>query len=133
MFSLDANFPEFPEWAQLITAKALIISYVEYMIMACGMPRDLYCKQSPCARKQSGHTRLDSFCVYILQRILSSQTLLYVVTMHEHKTIMKVLVEDLSDQLMKCYKGQLYINIQNKQTSVIAIVSIMKSFNACMM
>ena len=53
--------------------------------------------------------------------------------MHEHKTIMKVLVEDLSDQLMKCYKGQLYINIQDKETSVIAIVSIMKSFNACMM
>ena len=31
-------------------------------------------------------------------------------------------VEDLSVQLIKCYKGQLYINIQDKATSVIAIV-----------
>ena len=33
-----------------------------------------------------------------------------------------VYVEDLSVQLIKCYKGQLYINIQDKATSVIAIV-----------
>ena len=33
-----------------------------------------------------------------------------------------VSVEDLSVQLIKCYKGQLYINIQDKATSVIAIV-----------
>ena len=31
-------------------------------------------------------------------------------------------VEDLSVQLMKCDKGQLYINIQDKATSVVAIV-----------
>ena len=32
------------------------------------------------------------------------------------------LVDDLSVQLMKYYKGQLYINIQDKATTVIAIV-----------
>ena len=33
-----------------------------------------------------------------------------------------IIVEDLSDQLIKCYEGQLHINIQDKATSVIAIV-----------
>ena len=32
------------------------------------------------------------------------------------------IVEDLSVQLIKCYKGQIYINIQDKATSVIAVV-----------
>ena len=32
------------------------------------------------------------------------------------------IVEDLSVQLIKYYKGQLYINMQDKATSVIVIV-----------
>ena len=32
--------------------------------MACPLPRHLYCKRLPCARKGSGYTRLDSFCTY---------------------------------------------------------------------
>ena len=37
--------------------------------------------------------------------------------LHFHKR-----VEDSSVQLIKCYKGQLYINIQDKATSVVANV-----------
>ena len=33
-----------------------------------------------------------------------------------------IIVEDLSVQLIKCYEGQLHINIQDKATSVIVIV-----------
>ena len=35
---------------------------------------------------------------------------------------MDAFVEDLCVQLIRCYKGQVYIDIQNKGTSVIAIV-----------
>ena len=38
------------------------------------------------------------------------------------KCFEKESVEGLSVHLIKCYKGQLYINIQDKATSVIAIV-----------
>ena len=42
--------------------------------------------------------------------------------LEEGYIIVHVFVEDLSVQLMKCDKGQLYINTQDKATSIIAIV-----------
>ena len=37
-------------------------------------------------------------------------------------SLLEISVEDLYVQLIKCYKGQLYINIQDKATSVIEVL-----------
>ena len=50
----------------------------------------------PCARKGSGHMRLDSFYTYTVEDLEFLDTPVYtyvhVVTMHEYKTIITVLI-----------------------------------------
>ena len=67
-------------------------------------------------------TPVDSCCLSMLLVARAIATYVHIV-FDSARTI----VEDLSVQLIKCYKGRVYINIQDKATSVMILA------NACMM
>ena len=81
----------------LLDDLAYIDSYVTYTTMESGLARRLYCKRlTPCSRNGSGHTRLDFLYTYTVEDLEFLDTPVHihlgVVTMHEYKIIMIVLI-----------------------------------------